>query len=86
MELKLERVAQRAGAESISPRSTSRWCRFAVTVLLSKVKHDLIQEGDVVEKLRTSMQSGKSHANARPKGEDDRRRAAAQRVEEGKVR
>ena len=25
-----------------------------------KVKHDLIQEGDVVEKLQTSMQSGKS--------------------------
>ena len=24
------------------------------------VKHDLIQEGDVVEKLQTSMQSGKS--------------------------
>ena len=25
-----------------------------------KVKHDLIQEGDVIEKLQTSMQSGKS--------------------------
>src|SRR5205085_8555176 len=25
-----------------------------------KVKHDIIQEGDVVEKLQTSMQSGKS--------------------------
>src|ERR1044072_7688120 len=25
-----------------------------------KVKHDLIQEGDVVEKLQTSMQSGRS--------------------------
>src|SRR5688572_4818961 len=25
-----------------------------------RVKHDLIQEGDVVEKLQTSMQSGKS--------------------------
>ncbi|MFX8145333.1 hypothetical protein ABTL24_19685, partial [Acinetobacter baumannii] len=25
-----------------------------------KVKHDIMQEGDVVEKLQTSMQSGKS--------------------------
>ncbi|MDH8650105.1 hypothetical protein QIH30_28345, partial [Klebsiella pneumoniae] len=25
-----------------------------------KVKHDLIQEGDVVEKLQTQMQSGKN--------------------------
>src|SRR4029453_18178314 len=25
-----------------------------------RVKHDLLQEGDVVEKLQTSMQSGKS--------------------------
>ena len=29
-----------------------------------KLKHDLIQEGDVVEKLQTQMQSGKNRSKA----------------------
>ena len=37
-----------------------RWPRPSTEITGIKVKHDIIQEGDVVEKMQTQMQSGKN--------------------------
>ena len=51
------RVGDDHDARATSPR---RWRAPSPRSPASRSSHDLIQEGDVVEKLQTSMQSGKS--------------------------